>query len=260
MSSSTIQIQKLGPDVISEEMLVQAATLFSSAYGIWGSLAQEKMSKFCKPGHRVKMSAERLRQQSLAPGTRSVLVRAVSGDKLAGYAFATRWDYQGRQVCWITQLCIDPELRSQKLATKILLALRDGEKDRGFGILSSHPHAILAALRAFGRGIEEIDMDIVKLHARGILDASPVDYVKSCKLKGTLFGEKGDDGSVCSADTGFWVDHDEPMAALEQVKAKGVKWAFGELLEGCEFIVVVKGAEVESAGDRVRRQENSSDL
>lgn len=65
------------------------------------------------------MSVDRLRQQSLAPGTDSVLVRGLAGSKLAGYAFATRWDYDGRQICWVTQLCVDPEFRGQKLATKV---------------------------------------------------------------------------------------------------------------------------------------------
>ncbi|KAF2450087.1 hypothetical protein P171DRAFT_204796 [Karstenula rhodostoma CBS 690.94] len=235
---STITLQKLQPDEISQAMLAQAAELFSSAYGIWGPLAEEKMGKFFKRGRRVKMSAERLRQQSLAPGTRSVFVRALSNGKLVGHAFATRWDCQGQQMCWVTQLCVDPEFRSQGLATKILRELRIGEKDQGFGILSSHPHAILAALRAFGGGIEGFDMDMMKLHARGILDASPFEYVKSCKLKGSLFGQEVTDGSVCSGDTSFWVDHDEPLAALDQVKAKGGSWPFGDLLEGCEFIAI----------------------
>lgn len=35
---------------ISDAMLEETVNLFSSAYGIWGPLASEKMGKFCKPG------------------------------------------------------------------------------------------------------------------------------------------------------------------------------------------------------------------
>ncbi|KAL1603762.1 hypothetical protein SLS60_005352 [Paraconiothyrium brasiliense] len=254
-TSDAIMIEKLQAKDVTPEMLEGAAALFSSSYGVWGPLAAEKMSQ------RVKMSVARLREQCLAPDTRSVFVRALSNGELAGYVFATRWDYQGRQVCWVTQLCVSPAFRGQKLATKLLLELRTGENDRGFGILSSHPHAILAALRAFGRGVEEVDLGMARVHAQGIIDASPVEYVRGAKLTGTLFGiGSGMESGTCCADTSFWVDHTEPLTALQQVKGRGVQWPFGELPEGCEYIVLVKGAEVDGTGQRVRRQENSSDF
>jgi hypothetical protein len=65
------------------------------------------------------MTKDRLRAQSVAPGTDSVLVRAMVDGNLAGYAFATRWEYQGRKICWITQLCVGHDFRGQKLATKV---------------------------------------------------------------------------------------------------------------------------------------------
>ena len=49
----TIVIEKIQGHDVSEDMLAQAAELFSSDYGIWGPLAEEKMGtfgKFCKPG------------------------------------------------------------------------------------------------------------------------------------------------------------------------------------------------------------------
>lgn len=84
---------------------------------------------------------------------------------------------------------------------------------------------------------------MVQEHAAGIMAASPVSYVRNAALKGSLFG-KGDD-AVCCADTGFWVDHAEPLEALAAVRERGVEWPFGELPDGCEFLVLVKGAEVE---------------
>lgn len=81
---------------------------------------------------------------------------------------------------------------------------------------------------------------MAKEHGAGIMAASPVKYVRDAKLKGSIFGI--DDGTVCCADTNFWVDHAEPLAILAEVKNK-VTWPFGELPEGCEFLVLVKGAD-----------------
>jgi hypothetical protein len=65
------------------------------------------------------MTPSGLRDQSLAKGTYSILVRATANGRFAGYAFATRWDYDGRQICWVTELCVDPDFRGTKLATKV---------------------------------------------------------------------------------------------------------------------------------------------
>lgn len=239
---TTFTFERVAAPDVTPAMLAEAASLFSSAYGIWGPLAPEKMGKFFKPGKRIKMSVERVREQVFPPGTDSILVRGLAGTELAGYAFATRWEYQGRRICWVTQLCVAPEYRGQKLATNILRRLGECEGDQGaLGILSSHPAAILAALRAWGGGIKEVNLDMVREHAAGIMAASPVTYVREAKLQGTLFGRDDAEG-ICCADTQFWVDHKEPLAALAAVKERGVAWPFGHLPDGCEFLGLVEGA------------------
>ena len=139
---------------------------------------------------------------------------------------------------WITQLCVSSEYRNRGIAKELLEALREGE--RGFGILSSHPFAILAFLRVFGREPEDVDLDMTRTHGRAIIDSCPVGYVKAAKLHGSLFGVEVDDGAVSCADTGFFVDHEEPLEALKTVREKGIKWPFGELPEGHEFLILVK--------------------
>jgi len=67
----------------------------------------------------VKMTKNRLREQSLAPGTDSVLVRAMVDGKLAGHAFATFWEHEGHKIGWITQLCVGRDFRRNGLATKV---------------------------------------------------------------------------------------------------------------------------------------------
>jgi hypothetical protein len=53
----------------------------------------------------------------------------------------------------------------------------------------------------------------------------PVEYVRSSKLRGTVFEPSAEvkDGVVSCADTGFWVDHQEPQEALTILKEKKVK-------------------------------------
>lgn len=256
--STAFTLDTIPADQATDTILGQAATLFSSAYGVWSPEAEHKIGKYCKQGtliylqhlrsstlipyagQHIRISVERLRRHYLAPGTNSVLVRGMVGDKLAGHASATRWMHKGRQICWITQLCVSPEYRRRGLATQILRRLREAENDWCFGILSSSPAAIMAALRAYCRGIEEVSFDVVREHGADIMAASPVKYVREAKLKGSVFGIE--DGTVCCADTNFWVDHTEPLDILAEVKKK-VIWPFGELPEGCEFLALFKGAE-----------------
>jgi len=57
--SGTIFIEKIKGHDVSEEMIARAAELFSSDYGIWGPLAEEKsgtFGNFCKPGMYIIFS------------------------------------------------------------------------------------------------------------------------------------------------------------------------------------------------------------
>src|SRR5436305_4097885 len=125
------------------------------------------------------MGINMLQSQCLPTGTRNVYVRVNVEGQLVGHVLASRWNYNGRNFCWISQLVVSRPFRNQGLATKLLLHLREGESDRGFGILSSHPAAISAALRAFGRGLDNVDLEMTKKYARDILQSAPVPYVKN---------------------------------------------------------------------------------
>ena len=184
------------------------------------------------------MSSKKLEEQVLPSGADNIYIRMLINSELAGNVFGTRWVYEGRPMVWITQLCVSSKHRSQGIAKKLLEALRQNE--RGFGILSSHPFAILAVLRVFGRGPKDVDLEMTKRHARAVMATCPVGYVKKAKLRGALFDGDGKDGTVSCADTQFWVDHKEPLQALKSIKEKGFVWPFGELPDGHEFLVLVK--------------------
>ena len=232
------RLERFDGAAITNEMITAAANLFSQNYGVWGAQAADKMGiKRLKQGTRVKMSPGKLISQVLPDDANNTYIRAFIDDELAGNIFATRWTFEGRNMVWITQLCVSGAHRSQGVAKRLVEALR--EEERGMGVLSSHAHAILAVLHVYGRPTEEVDLTMTRDHARAIMDSCPVQYVKDAKLHGSLFGEV-DDGSVSCADTQFWVDHEEPLKALDAVRDNGVVWPFGELPEGHEFLILVK--------------------
>jgi hypothetical protein len=70
------------------------------------------------------------------------------------------------------------------------------------------------------------------------MKASPIDYVQSARLQGSLFHPADSSGLVSCVDTGFFVDHEEPLEALRWVK-ENMDWPLGELLDGHEFIMVL---------------------
>jgi hypothetical protein len=84
------------------------------------------------------------------------------------------------------------------------------------------------------------DLSFIKEHAAAIIKTTPVDYLKHAKLTGSLFEGVCDSKVVSSVYTEFFVDHTEPLEALENFKQCGGVWPLGELLEGHEFFMVVK--------------------
>ncbi|KAL9624269.1 MAG: hypothetical protein Q9160_001516 [Pyrenula sp. 1 TL-2023] len=241
---------------VTDHMLEEAARLFSEDYGVWGPLAEEKLGRFAKRGqslsrrNRIRMSVNMLQRQCLPADTRNIYVCAKVEDRLIGNVFASHWKYDGQTFCWISQLVVDCTFRKQGLATKLLLRLREGGTPQGFGILSSHPAAISAALRAFGNGLDHVDLETTKKHARDVLRSAPINYVNNATLYGSLFedGPKKD-GAVSSAFTNFWVDHQEPRDALAAICKRGIHWPFGELMEGHEYLVLIKAGSSENLWD-----------
>jgi len=80
-------------------------------------------------------------------------------------------------------------------------------------------------------------MDFIRDNAEGILASSSISYLRAAKVTGSLFQEGCDSGAVSSVFTGFYVDHAEPLEALEQYKAIG-QWCLGDLLDGHEFLAI----------------------
>jgi hypothetical protein len=86
-------------------------------------------------------------------------------------------------------------------------------------------------------GIYSVDLDFICSNAEKVLAASNISYLKSAHLRGTLFQAGCDTGAVSSVFTEFYVDHEEPLEALDKFKARG-QWCLGELLEGHEYLAL----------------------
>jgi hypothetical protein len=87
--------------------------------------------------------------------------------------------------------------------------------------------------------IDTVSLGFIKENAESIMQASPVSYVRDAKLRGKLFQPTDDSGLVCSADTGFHVDHEEPLEALARVR-QWREWPLGELIDGHEFVLIIQ--------------------
>ena len=68
---------------------------------------------------------------------------------------------------------------------------------------------------------------------------SPICYVKDAKLCGSVFDPGDTSGLVSSVNSGFFVDHHEPLEALAWVRQE-MEWPLGELLDGHEFLLIVE--------------------
>jgi hypothetical protein len=201
------------------------------------------------------MSGERLRAQCFPSDANCSYVRILVDDHLAANAFACRWRFNDKNVCWITQLVVDRDYRERGLAISLLNEIRRSDDDI-FGVMSSHAAACLAAVKIYGSecnannnvinsgliavdGITNVDLSFIRDNATAIMAQAPIEYIKNAKPHGSLFSPAEDDGSVSSADTAFFVDHAEPLEALQRVQ-ENINWPLGDLIEGHEFLLIIK--------------------
>ena len=120
------------------------------------------------------------------------------------------------------------------------------------GIASSHPASCNVLCKLFSEcsyvvlsysthvnfadgNTKNVDLGFIVEHAQDVLNCSTVEYLRTAELGGAFKGTP--DGSYL-VNTSFFVDHTEPKAILRTYVAEG-KWAFGELIDGHEFLVLI---------------------
>ncbi|CAN8096746.1 unnamed protein product [Discula destructiva] len=235
-------------DEVTDDMVAQAAKLFSENYGIWGKQSAH-------PGKRVRLNAQRLRDQYLPVGTHSSYSSVRINGNLAGNVFACRWSYGGKNICWITQLVVHKDYRMRGLARALLNLLME-ETDDVFGVMSSHPAACMAAATSYGRGIERISLDFIQQNASTFLESSPIEYIRDARPCGSLF-EENSNGMVAGVNSGFFVDHEEPLEALSIIQADELHWPLGDLPDGSEFLLLIPRSQHRSRSRSWNKPESS---
>ena len=180
------------------------------------------------------------------------------------FSFIISSDLNSGTVGWVTQLVVDMEVCKCWIATQLLQTFKNDKlfaNVTAMGLVSSHPAACTALakyagkfyiliivspslINSLGVKIENIDLSFCRNNAKAIIEASPVDYVRGMQLRGSLFenlvqvGVIAEPGATSTVYTAFFVDHNEPLAALKNFKDSG-KWSLGELLEGHEFLIIL---------------------
>lgn len=82
------------------------------------------------------------------------------------------------------------------------------------------------------------------------MKVSPISYVKDAQLRGGLFDPKDTSGVISSTDTEIFVDHTEPLEALAWVR-EGLDWPLGKLLDGYEFLLMIKARRRDRSKSRL---------
>ncbi|OCH85089.1 hypothetical protein OBBRIDRAFT_342511 [Obba rivulosa] len=196
------------------------------------------------------MTASKLQAAFLgdAARARTVLVRCARGDEPLGHVFATTWDCEGETVAWVTQLVVHTDHRRQYIATSLLARLKEHAlftPARFVGVVSSHPVTCHTVAKVFGpplAGIARLPLAPIAAHASVLLASSPVTYLASATLHGTLFDPACASGAVSAAFTDFYIEHAGFREALELFEERGA-WTLGALPEGHEFLVIVDTKE-----------------
>ncbi len=87
--------------------------------------------------------------------------------------------------------------------------------------------------------IRTLQLGPIGKYAEEIMKESPISYVKDAKLRGSVFNPGDTSGLVSSADSEFFVDHNEPLEALAWVREE-MDWPLGELFDGHEFLLILE--------------------
>lgn len=174
--------------------------------------------------------------------------------------FPVSWTCKDQgDVCWVTQLVTNTKYRCLGVATRNLLQLRSS-KFTMYGLVSSHIAACITLAKCCGSEqlffvcllfgptnhfrtialpIDKLDLDFIKQNAKNIIETTPIQYLKTSVLHGSLFSDVND-GSISSVNTNFFVDHEKVLGYLRKYEELGRYWPLGELMEGHEYFIVVR--------------------
>jgi len=199
-----------------KDFIIAAADLFSNHYGVRTN------------GRRIRLSPERLKSDYVNHQDSGAVAAYDLDNQLAGYCLYRHFIvHEGSigEITWIMQLVVHPNFRHQKLAQN-LIRYATTSLTKLVGIVSSHPYALRALEKSFGK---RISVDFICQNGQRILDTIPIPYLNGKELKVELL----------QVDVDFNVDHTEIVKILKNISDED--WILGVriLEEGCEFLGIV---------------------
>ncbi len=152
---------------------------------------------------------------------------------------------------------MDKKQRKRYITTTLLQQLKAHSLFEDISIIelvSSHPAACNALAKfarkflvfvsdlfidcAIGVSMQHIDLKFITQNAASILTSSPIGYLRSAQLCGTLLNAADTSGAISSVFTNFPVDHQEPLEVLSGYVSEG-KWLLGALLDSHEILIIL---------------------
>lgn len=111
--------EKLDGSAVTESMVLESSQLFNENYGVWSEQAARLIGKFAQAGMYmyIRLSRGKLRADYL-PDDTSIAHIIREGyrrrpPRRAGNAFACRWTFDKKTVCWISPLVVHQEYRER---------------------------------------------------------------------------------------------------------------------------------------------------
>lgn len=207
-------------DKVSPQQCEEMAALYSRHYGVWGPHGP-------RPGRNVKLTAEALRDDWLAPPDSRVALANECG-KLVGYAIAVQRGISGRGVVsWVTQFVVDEAHRQRGVGRTLLFTIWQISDHFAWGLVTANPYAIRALEKATRRRCLPSRIKEHQ-HLLAPLGADFAAYIRKAKGRKITSTES-------RINTEFPLDHSKLPEMLLNVSGPGRLWELGELKENWEW-------------------------
>ena len=132
MNGNNIQYENMNTQKLTDDMLKECASLFSTNYGNYSESSE------IRPGEEVRMSAAYYKKNYCLPDFYVALAR--DERKIVGQAFYIRKKYNDIGVMtWVVQLVVDKNYRRMGVASTLLRSIWGFSDDYAWGLATANP-------------------------------------------------------------------------------------------------------------------------
>ncbi|CAF1187765.1 unnamed protein product [Adineta ricciae] len=192
--------------LVTDQILQKCSTLFNNNYGFWNHNAPLHSNNVLQTGSRVKLGVKRLHELMLFNDRRFLVVaetRSLEKDQFELIVVCSA--HQGRGVA----------------GTLLSLAKNHIQDVVAMGLVSSHPHAVMAICNACNR--IPINLKFMADHAKDIFKICRIPYISHNETIGSIFDKPSsqmvdsDEQPVSLIKTDFFVVHKEVLTILGNI-------------------------------------------